>query len=422
VRWLGRGACGFSQWSTIAILLLEACATTIFGDAPQRIPPVPGVDASALVSHASDPILKKRVVGKEDVDIAALIRKLEASDWVADGMAYFEKSEGKCPFCQQDAPPSLADDLAAYFDESFKADNDTISELVSGYDTDARTLEAQMDAIEASDCPILNKETAKAYLGALKACVEENRLKLATKKKEPSRAVTLEPLDSHVQAITDLITAANVKIAAHNKTVDNLASEQRELTNQVWRYLLDVEIKTEIEKYDKARDGLQKAVQSLEKQITEQNELISATKLSLRDLERKTTSIQPTISGINQLLAQFGFRQFLLRDSGDGRSYQLVRADGSDAKKTLSEGEKGFVTFLYFYHLLKGSNTESGMTTDRVVVFDDPVSSLDSDVLFIVSSLIKGLCDEVRTQPEAQPVPNVCRAVLFMGSSSPVSQ
>lgn len=37
------------------------------------------------------------------------------------------------------------------------------------------------------------------------------------------------------------------------------------------------------------------------------------------------------------------------------------------------------------------------MTTDRIVVFDDPVSSLDSDILFIVGSLIKGLFDEVRT-------------------------
>jgi wobble nucleotide-excising tRNase len=75
----------------------------------------------------------------------------------------------------------------------------------------------------------------------------------------------------------------------------------------------------------------------------------------------------------------------------------LIRADGSEAKHTLSEGEKTFVTFLYFYHLLKGSDSESGMTTDRIVVIDDPVSSLDSDILFIVSSLIKGLFDEVRS-------------------------
>jgi wobble nucleotide-excising tRNase len=36
------------------------------------------------------------------------------------------------------------------------------------------------------------------------------------------------------------------------------------------------------------------------------------------------------------------------------------------------------------------------MTQDRVVVFDDPVSSLDSDILFIVGSLIKCVMDEVR--------------------------
>lgn len=36
------------------------------------------------------------------------------------------------------------------------------------------------------------------------------------------------------------------------------------------------------------------------------------------------------------------------------------------------------------------------MTVDRIVMFDDPVSSLDSDVLFIVSSLIKRILEEAR--------------------------
>lgn len=114
-------------------------------------------------------------------------------------------------------------------------------------------------------------------------------------------------------------------------------------------------------------------------------------------MEKQTTSIQPTIDGINTLLSSFGFKGFALAKAATGSSYKLIRSDGSDAKATLSEGEKTFVTFLYFYHLLKGSDSESGMTTDRIVVFDDPVSSLDSDILFIVSSLIKGLFDEART-------------------------
>lgn len=33
-----------------------------------------------------------------------------------------------------------------------------------------------------------------------------------------------------------------------------------------------------------------------------------------------------------------------------------------------------------------------------MVVFDDPVSSLDSDILIIVSNLIKGIFEEVRIE------------------------
>ena len=71
----------------------------------------------------------------------------------------------------------------------------------------------------------------------------------------------------------------------------------------------------------------------------------------IRELEKQTTSVQPTIEGINALLSSFGFQGFKLAKASSGTSYKLVRADGSDAKATLSEGEKTFVCFLYFYHL-----------------------------------------------------------------------
>ncbi|MCH8881390.1 MAG: AAA family ATPase [Planctomycetes bacterium] len=118
--------------------------------------------------------------------------------------------------------------------------------------------------------------------------------------------------------------------------------------------------------------------------------------VEIRELEKVTTSIQPTIDEINGILGSFGFNSFALAKADGDRFYKIVRPDGTDARETLSEGERNFITFLYFYHLLKGSESETGMTTDRVVVFDDPVSSLDSDVLFTVSTLIKGLFEKVR--------------------------
>lgn len=178
--------------------------------------------------------------------------------------------------------------------------------------------------------------------------------------------------------------------------VANLAQERSALTSQVWKYVLE-EIKTDLAAYKATREGLEKAVAAMNRQIAAAATEKTKKAGELRELEKQTTSVQPTIDAINALLMSFGFQSFSLAKTASGKSYKLTRSDGSDAKATLSEGEKTFVTFLYFYHLLKGSIADSGMTADRVVVFDDPVSSLDSDILFIVGSLIKGLFDEVRS-------------------------
>ncbi len=55
-----------------------------------------------------------------------------------------------------------------------------------------------------------------------------------------------------------------------------------------------------------------------------------------------------------------------------------------------------FITFLYFMQLAKGSIDENSITDDRVLVVDDPISSLDSNVLFIVSTLLKEIIKNTR--------------------------
>jgi wobble nucleotide-excising tRNase len=156
------------------------------------------------------------------------------------------------------------------------------------------------------------------------------------------------------------------------------------------------ELTADLDAYKDTRDGLEKAITAINDSIAAATTAKTEIANSISELEKQTTSVQPTIDAINTLLKSFGFRGFSLAHSATGTSYKLIRSDGSDAKATLSEGEKTFISFLYFYHLLKGSISNSGMTRDRIVVFDDPVSSLDSDILFIVGSLIKGLFDEVR--------------------------
>ena len=72
-------------------------------------------------------------------------------------------------------------------------------------------------------------------------------------------------------------------------------------------------------------------------------------------------------------------------------TYEVIRPDGTVAEK-LSEGERNFIAFLYYYHLVKGSlNSEA--VKDKIVVIDDPVSSMDSGALFIVSALVREMIE-----------------------------
>jgi wobble nucleotide-excising tRNase len=374
---------------------LEKKSESIFGPTPTTEQAVPSAETAKLIGHETNPILKKRVIGKDDVDIAAMIKKLGNSDWVREGRTFYDENGSICPFCQQSTTEAFAKSLNEYFDETFVTDSKAIDDLATNYSTDAARLQQQIASIIASPSRFLDVEKLKSEKALLDSKVTINVQRLAGKKKEASQVVELESLGNVAAAIKELIDSANVLVAAHNKMVANLTPERSTLTSQVWKYVLE-ELKTDLAAYKTARDGLDKAITGMNGQIAAATTDKTKKAVEIRELEKQTTSVQPTIDAINALLLSFGFQGFSLAKTASGTSYKLIRSDGSDAKATLSEGEKTFVTFLYFYHLLKGSVSDSGMTTDRVVVFDDPVSSLDSDILFIVGSLIKGLFDEVR--------------------------
>jgi len=375
---------------------LEKRAATVFGPTPTAEQTISSIETVNVLAHEANPILKKRVLGKEDVDIAAMIKKLGNSDWIREGRIFYDSNEKVCPFCQQSTKEAFAKSLNEYFDETFETDNRAIDDLITNYMTDSARLQQQIVSVISTPSKFLELEKLKLEKDLLDSRVTINAQKLALKKKEPSQIIDLESISNVVSTITALIDAANVQIADHNKMVANLTQERRNLTSQVWKYLVEAELKADLAAYDKKRDGLNTAIAEMTKKFDSTTKDRAAKASEIRILEKETTSIQPTIDSINPLLKSFGFQGFSLASSTIGNCYKLIRMDGTDARETLSEGEMSFVTFLYFYHLLKGSSSETGMTTNRVIVFDDPVSSLDSDILFIVSSLIKGLFNEVR--------------------------
>lgn len=371
-------------------------AKSVFSDDLSKEEIIPPLLYDEIIELEKHPILSKIVLGKDDVNIAAMITKLGNSDWVQAGIEFYDKNDDSCPFCQQQTTQALRDSLNEYFDETYTKDLGSIDALHAKYEKLSGIAQGRLTSITASDAKFLNEDILKEKQQRLDGLLATNLSRIEGKRKEPSANVLLEPISDILTAISDEIETANKKARANNETVANLAAKKKELISQIWKRILE-DTKTEVVDIEAKAKPVQAAIDGLKKSLAEKEVSKEKTAREIEVLERDITSIKPTLNDINKLLVSFGFSNFSLVINGAKDDfYKIVRADGSDAKETLSEGERSFITFLYFYQLIKGSFKASGSTTQRVLVFDDPVSSLGSDVLFIVCNLIKGVINEIR--------------------------
>ncbi|MDF2365635.1 AAA family ATPase [Sneathiella sp.] len=375
--------------------VLRNDAVTVFSDTLSEAAALPTPDTTELQESETATILGKKIIGKTDVDIAALIEKLGNSDWVQLGRQYFEKLDDQCPFCQQKTDVAFRKSLEEYFDESYIEDISTIDKLLGAYESCAQKSVAAYNALATNESPFLDSENFKKDFATLRLALEANIEIIKGKKKEPSAPVTLKDTKPLIATLNTHVETANAKVKANNDTIHNIEAAKKNLSSQVWKRLIE-DTKAIFGKFKTESGSLGKAITGLSERIAKFQEEFDAKQVELEENESKITSIKPTIDAINKLLKSFGFTNFHLVESGGGGFYAVERPDGSDAKGTLSEGEKSFITFLYFYHFIRGSFSSSGATTDRIVVFDDPVSSLDADILFIVCNLIKGIIAEMR--------------------------
>lgn len=389
------------QTSNTAELLsldeLKQKAQTIFSNNLERVASLESFPIVNLLAIEGNTLLQKVIVGNQDVDIAALINRLGNSDWVKQGRQYHEQEPGICPFCQQSTDKQFAEDLTAFFSEAYDNDIQSLSQLKTSYQQASDRLLAFIRRCVELRNPFLKSDLFNAEAQALAEKLKINQAILKNKIDEPSRKVELDSVDPLIARLQSLLTEANEATNEHNQTVANITTEKRTLTGQVWRYVLN-ELTDDLQQYQQGKDRLTRIIEGMEQSLRDKNALLRRLQDQVKELEKQTTSIQPTIAAINDLLQKFGFNSFSIGEADGGRHYRIVRANGEDASRSLSEGEKTFITFLYFYYLIKGAQTPSGIIANRVVVFDDPISSLDSDILYIVSSLIKGVMEEARSR------------------------
>lgn len=380
---------------------LKEKAKTIFGEIPQTITPINSITFDRVIEIENNEIWKKIIVGKADVDIAKLIQKLNINDWVNHGRDYLQEDK-TCPFCQEKTiTENFKSQLESFFDQTYLNDLKSIKDLKQEYNSLTQNLINELNTIENNQKDFknskLNNDKFSSYLKTLISQNNINNEFLNNKVKEPSRSIELNSLKEQLTFIAELITNTNTEIVKHNDIVTNFNSEKNNLIKAIWKLIIE-EFKTEITKYNTDKNGLESGITTLKTQINSKLSEYSTLDIEIKNLSKNVTSIEPTINEINRLLKSYGFLNFEIVPATEDGFYQIQREDGTIAETTLSEGEITFITFLYFLQLAKGGASEETVTEERILIIDDPISSLDSNVLFVVSTLIKELIKKVKAE------------------------
>ncbi len=351
-------------------------------------------DFDSIENHS---IWEQKIVGSGGVAIADLIKKLSNEDWVAQGREYV-KDNSICPFCQKETiTEEFKKQLESYFDTSYQESTDTIKKMKEDYTNKTAEALERLDKIvkteQNNSQTKLDTENLKIIIETLRSKINGNQQKMLDKSKEMSRSFELESTKNEIKEIRDLIDTTNQQIAKHNEIIKNIKNQKKTCVEQTWKFLVN-EFKSDIQEYNKKYCGLEKGINNLEKAISENQEEVKKLENEIRELEKNMVSIKPIVDEINAFLKGYGFTNFSLAYTEDEKSYRIQREDGQLVGETLSEGEVTFITFLYYYHLTKGSLEENDISKNKVLVIDDPISSLDSNILFIVSVLVKDLMKE----------------------------
>jgi len=349
----------------------------------------------ALISKAS-PLVSKSIAPTKAIQ--ELLNDSVLQLWVKQGIAHHRGKRQTCAFCRQ----SLPDNIWQTLDEHFSKESGELEAALG-----VAIASVKQAVAEVSDHVPFRRDqfypeeretfdtAAKALAEALavyRTDLESLTKLLETRKGDLFRPVALRPLLHDPKEIQKHVDAINALIASNNgktKTLERDKTDAREALR-----LTDVSTFAATIAYDKelARvanlkteaDTAATAFTDSEKEIRDAEAEVQALRARQKD-ERKGAD------RVNSLLSNFfGHSGIKLeaRDSADKATVKFEITRDGKAAYNLSEGECSLIAFSYFIARLEDPDSKG---KDLIIYIDDPISSLDSNHIFFMFSLIESL-------------------------------
>lgn len=352
---------------------------------------IPG--SIAAIEHSS--LLKEKIVSRSETPFAEYMKAIQATSWVQEGHKHFHQNDGKCPYCQQALPADFEEQLAACFDNQYQETVAGLQRMADAYQIYARKVSDFFSYVIANRNPTILFESLASYQSAIENTIEINLGMIQQKIKDPTAIVEIKEYASLVDSLNHEIERYNEQTQKSNDIIANRRQGRKECERKIWSHLafmVNDSVKSYIEENQKHEDE----VSQIKGEGNQAYLAGKALQEQIDALRSQTGNTIDAMKSINTILDDTGFQGFRLEENPAVKNHYHIIRPGQDVNTpatNLSEGERNFIAFLYFYHEVKGSNTKTNEIPDKIVVIDDPVSSMDSQVLFVVCALVRELIE-----------------------------
>lgn len=337
---------------------------------------------------------------KPNQTITDLINDSLLQDWVWQGINKHKDKRNSCGFCGNPISIDLWERLDAHFNEESKT-------LRTSIDTQIKALETAKLGI--NNYPIPSKESFYINFHAkyddldkqwqkikksYSSNIEQLITALQTREKDIFTAQTAIEIDDLSENIVILFKSFNQIIEQHNQKSSTLTKDQKDAKNDLRLSEVATFLQT-INHSEKSEEikRLQEETVDLDNDKNKIKITIDTLTEEKRVLKAQANDESKGAELVNEHLKKFfGHDGLILVPEGVSpvTTFKIMR-DGVEANN-LSEGECSLIAFCYFM-----AKIDDELNKNKLIIYiDDPISSLDSNHVFFMFSLI----DSVIAKPK----------------------
>lgn len=349
-----------------------------------------------IISSKAEALITKSISSSDKIE--QLVKEAVLNRWVKDGRQHHKEKLDKCAFCGSEITEERWNELDSHFDEE--------SEKLEK-EIDALLIEIQEQIMTLNNCLSINKtvfyakyhkdidrlvafrkyviDSIKFELGKISEQLSNRKNDLLNTKIFTSVKNNSKRLEWCWQIFENIRTKAN--------TYSTLLGDEQSDAKRLLRLREVSDFANSIQYSTGALsiDGLKKIADTKAQENADIDLKIQNQLKAIEDKERLMNDEEKGALKVNEYLNNFFGHDFLTLKSleepdqfgGKKIRFEIVR-NGKKAHH-LSEGESSLIAFCYFMAKLEDVETKG---SKPIIWIDDPISSLDSNHIFFVYSLI----------------------------------